>query len=59
MTMYEVDLVWRGGTYHERIEAISAERARRAAMERYPGATTMRSRAWGGGATQRREPDVW
>ena len=42
MTMYEVDLVWRGGTYRERIEAMSAERARRAALERYPGATVLR-----------------
>jgi len=42
MSEYEVTLVWRGGTYRERIEAMSAERARRAAMERYLGATIMR-----------------
>ena len=42
MSEYEITLVWRGGTYRERVEAMSAERARRAAMERYPGASIMR-----------------
>ena len=42
MSEYQVTLVWRGGTYRERIEAMSAERARRAAMERFPGATVLR-----------------
>ena len=42
MSVYEVNIVWRGGTYRERITAMSAERARRAAMERYPGASIMR-----------------
>ena len=42
MTMYEVNLVWRGATYRERIEAMSAERARRAVLERFPGASIMR-----------------
>jgi len=42
MAIYEVDLVWHGGTYRECIEAMSAERARRAALARYPGASVMR-----------------
>jgi len=42
MSEYQVTLVWRGGTYRERIEAMSAERARRAALERFPGATVLR-----------------
>ena len=42
MNTYEVNIVWQGGTYRERIEAMSAERARRAALERFPGATVMR-----------------
>jgi len=42
MSEYQVTLVWRGGTYNETIDAMSAERARRAALERYPGATVMR-----------------
>ena len=42
MSEYQVTLVWQGGTYSETIAAMSAERARRAALERYPGATVMR-----------------
>ena len=42
MNTYEVNIVWKGGTYRERIEAMSAERARRAVLERFPGATIMR-----------------
>lgn len=42
MSVYEVNIVWEGGTYRERIEAMSAERARRAALERYPGGTVLR-----------------
>ena len=42
MNTYEVNIVWKGGTYRERIEAMSAERARRAVLERFPGATVLR-----------------
>jgi len=42
MSEYQVTLVWRGGTYRERIEAMSAERARRTALERYPSGTVLR-----------------
>lgn len=42
MSEYEITLIWRGGTHRETVVAMSAERARRAALERYPGATVMR-----------------
>jgi len=48
MSVYEVQLVWRGATYREQIQAMSAERARRAAMERFPGATALRVACVGG-----------
>ena len=48
MSMYEISLVWRGATYREQIQAMSAERARRAAMERFPGATVLRVSRVGG-----------
>lgn len=48
MSVYEVQLVWRGATYQEQIQAMSAERARRAAMERFPGATVLRVARVGG-----------
>jgi hypothetical protein len=48
MSMYEISLVWRGATYRELIQSMSAERARRAAMERFPGATVLRVARVGG-----------
>jgi hypothetical protein len=48
MSMYEISLVWRGATYREQVQAMSAERARRAAMERFPGATVLRVARVGG-----------
>ncbi len=41
MQTYEIKLVWRGGTYSERVQAMTAERARRAVLERFSGATIM------------------
>jgi hypothetical protein len=48
VSTYEINLVWRGATYREKIQAISAERARRAAMERFPRATVLRVSRIGG-----------
>ena len=42
MQTYEIKLVWRGGTYSERVQAMTSERARRAVLERFSGATIMR-----------------
>jgi len=42
MHAYEVEVIWRGGIYRERIEAMSAALARRAALERFPGGTVRR-----------------